>query len=74
MDSAHPRAERALGPRSRPDRPERRTVRIRGQVAAPPRRRSTATAQFAGRPDRMAMWAVMLGLFMVFMAIITATP
>ena len=30
-----------------------------------------AAAQIAARPDRVGMWAVMLGLFMAFMAIAT---
>ena len=70
MDSAHSGAERSLGPGSRPERGERRTVQIRGQVVPPPRRRSVTAAQLTGRPDRM----VMLGIFMLFMAVITATP
>lgn len=74
MDSAHARAERAYSTESRPGQPVRRTVQIRGQVAPPPRRRSPAAAQISARPDRVAMWAVMLGLFLVFMAVITATP
>ena len=88
MDSAQARAERAYTNSSRPARPGlrlvdeppardpvtgRRTVQIKGQVA-PPRRRSPAAAQISARPDRVAMWAVMLGLFLVFMAVVTATP
>ena len=46
-------------------------MQIRGQVQ-PPRRRSPASAQIVARPDRVAMWAVMMGLFMVFMAVVTA--
>lgn len=53
-------------------RPERRTVTIRGQAAPPPRRRSPAAAQISARPDRVAMWAVLLGLFLAFMAVATA--
>lgn len=73
MDSGYVRAERAYEQNSRGAQPGRRTVQIRGQVAAP-RRRSPAAAQIAARPDRVAMWAVMLGLFLVFMAVVTATP
>lgn len=88
MDSAHARAERAYRDETRPRRPDlrlveeppardpvtgRRTVQIKGQPV-PARRRSPAAAQISARPDRVAMWAVMLGLFLVFMAVITATP
>jgi hypothetical protein len=48
-------------------------VKIKGQPTAP-RRRSPAAAQISARPDRVAMWAVMLGLFLVFMAVVTASP
>jgi hypothetical protein len=63
-------------PRARPAlklvEPERRTVRITGQPT-PARRRSTAAQrQIAARPDRVALWAVLLGLFLVFMAVATA--
>jgi len=51
--------------------PGRRTVRITGQ-ASRPRRRSPAAAQIAARPDRVALWAFFLGLFMVLMAAATA--
>ncbi|MEA2459585.1 MAG: hypothetical protein QOC95_2557 [Thermoleophilaceae bacterium] len=49
----------------------RRTVQITGQ-AAPPRRRPTSSAAFVARPDRTAMWAFMLALFLVLMAVATA--
>jgi hypothetical protein len=51
--------------------PGRRTIQITGQ-AAPPRRRPTASASFAVRPDRTAMWAFLLALFLVLMAVATA--
>ena len=88
MDSAHARAARAYPEQSRRARPDlrlveeppprdpvtgRRTVKITGQPTAP-RRRSPAAAQISARPDRVAMWAVMLGLFLVFMAVVTASP
>jgi hypothetical protein len=47
-------------------------VQIKGQPV-PARRRSPAAAQISARPDRVAMWAVMLGLFLVFMAIVTGS-
>ena len=68
-------------PRSRPARPdlrlvegERRTVIITGHPTPPPprRRRSPARQQLVARPDRIALWAVLLGLFLVFMAVATA--
>jgi hypothetical protein len=51
--------------------PGRRTIQITGQ-AAPPRRRSTSSAAFVARPDRTAMWAFVLALFLVLMAVATA--
>ncbi len=44
-----------------------RTARARDRRGLAP----IATAQLAARPDRVAMWAVMLGLFLAFMAIAT---
>ncbi len=52
--------------------PGRRTVQITGQVARPARRPVTVEERFAARPDRTAMWAVLLGLFLVFVAVATA--
>lgn len=51
--------------------PGRRTVQITGQ-AAPPRRRPSASTAFVARPDRTAMWAFVLALFLVLMAVATA--
>ena len=52
--------------------PTRRTIVIRGQVAdrAYPARRPSRTVQerALARPDRVAMWAVMLGLLLVVVA------
>jgi thiol:disulfide interchange protein len=50
----------------------RRTVKITGQPVPPRRRRSTAASQIEARPDRIALWAFLLGLFLVFMAVATA--
>ena len=50
----------------------RRTVRITGQPVPPRRRRSQTATQIQARPDRIALWAVLLGLFLVFMAVATA--
>src|SRR4051794_16920067 len=55
---------------ARPD-PTRRTVQIRGQVQ-PPRRRPSVSPTTTARPDRVALWAVVLALFMLFMAVATA--
>jgi hypothetical protein len=53
-------------------RSARRTVQITGQ-AAPPRRRGLPTAsRVSARPDRVALWAFFLALFLVFMAVVTA--
>ena len=38
----------------------------------PYRRPSRTTTQIKRRPDRVAFWAVLLGVFMVFMAVVTA--
>jgi hypothetical protein len=51
--------------------PGRRTIQITGQ-AAPPRRRPSSSAAFVARPDRTAMWAFLLALFLVLMAVATA--
>jgi hypothetical protein len=53
-------------------RPERRTVTITGQPGPPRRRRSPAASQIEARPDRIALWAFLLGIFLVFMAVATA--
>jgi hypothetical protein len=58
--------------------PERRTVTItgrQGERVEPrrPRRRSAAQQQLVAQPDRVALWAFLLGLFLVFVAAATAT-
>ena len=50
---------------------ERRTITISGQPTAPRRRRSMVEAQIA-QPDRIALWAFLLGLFLVAVAAGTA--
>jgi hypothetical protein len=52
--------------------PERRTVQITGQTVAPRRRPSVTATRTVARPDRIAGWAVLLGLFLVFVAEATA--
>ena len=48
--------------------PGRRTVTIRGQVAPPRRPPRRAHERAGSRPDRIAMWAVLLGLLLVLVA------
>jgi hypothetical protein len=55
-----------------PRRAERRTVTITGNPDRVPRRRSPAQAHIAARPDRVALWAFLLGLFLVAVAAATA--
>ncbi|MEJ7751102.1 MAG: hypothetical protein WKF32_06620 [Thermoleophilaceae bacterium] len=50
----------------------RRTVTITGQPVPARRRQSPTSTQIQARPDRIALWAVLLGLFLVFMAVATA--
>ncbi len=50
----------------------RRSVKITGQPVPPRRRRSATASRIEARPDRIALWAVLLGLFLVFMAVATA--
>jgi hypothetical protein len=54
------------------ERGERRTVIITGNPGPSPRRRSPAQVQIAARPDRIALWAFVLGLFLVVVAAATA--
>ena len=89
-ETPRPRRERtpAPAPRSAPGRaygshrrgeavagyqPGRRTVEITGQAPAP-RRRSQTQAALVARPDRTALWAFLLALFLVAMAVATASP
>jgi hypothetical protein len=51
--------------------PERRTIQIAGQPTPARRRRSVVEAQMA-QPDRIALWAFLLGLFLVAVAAGTA--
>ena len=52
---------------------ERRTIRITGQTVPPPRRRTSPTvSRMSARPDRIAMYAVLLGLVLIAMAALTA--
>jgi hypothetical protein len=51
--------------------PERRTITITGQPV-PARRRSTIAQRHLAQPDRIALWAFLLGLFLVAVAAGTA--
>jgi hypothetical protein len=77
-----------MPPAEAPPRPDRsvaarRTVVIRGQVAPPPRVTSAGPARrrpprrpserIAGtRPDRAALYAVLMGVFLILVAVMTA--
>ena len=78
-------ASRPVAPPTGRQPATRRTVVIRGQVAPraggtdsvsgparrrPPRRPSERIA--GSRPDRAAMWAVMMGVFLILTAVLTA--
>jgi hypothetical protein len=67
-DSTHEGAQRfeqSAGP------PERRTITITGQPTPARRRRSMVTPRIA-QPDTLALWAFLLGLFLVVVAAGTA--
>jgi hypothetical protein len=65
------RFERAADAGSAAPEPERRTITITGQPTPARRRRSVVEAQMA-QPDRIALWAFLLGLFLVAVAAGTA--
>jgi hypothetical protein len=50
---------------------EVRTIRIDSSRPAPRRRPDPVRAAVGGRPDRVAMWAVMLGVFLTAVAAAT---
>jgi hypothetical protein len=50
---------------------ERRTITITGQTV-PARRRSAVAERQLAQPDRVALWAFLLGLFLVAVAAGTA--
>jgi hypothetical protein len=51
---------------------ERRTITITGRPGGPPRRRPNVAERQLARPDRIALWAFILGLFLVAVAAGTA--
>jgi hypothetical protein len=72
-DAAHGASRRFQRDRhadSGPPVAERRTITITGRPG-PPRRRSVVESQLA-QPDRIALWAFLLGLFLVAVAAGTA--
>jgi hypothetical protein len=72
------RAAERSAPAARPaPPPERLTVTVTGQPdgragASRPRRRLAAQQQLVAQPDRVALWAFLLGLFLVVVAAATA--
>jgi len=73
-DAAHAaprRFERRAEPGNLALAGERRTIKITGRPAPPRRRRSVVERQLA-QPDRIALWAFLLGLFLVAVAAGTA--
>jgi hypothetical protein len=51
---------------------QRRTVKITGQPVPARRRRTVTEQRIRTRPDRIALWAFLLGLFLIFIAVATA--
>jgi hypothetical protein len=72
-DGAERRAQSEPRPAARTEavRPERRTITITGQPTPARRRRPVMDAQLA-QPDRIALWAFLLGLLLVAVAAGTA--
>src|SRR5919202_5755578 len=75
------RAERTRRPRTAEGRgtsparrvgvPRRQDAPARPRLTIPVRRRQTVAPRIAGRPDRVAMWAVLLGFFLTGVAALT---
>ena len=65
------RPEMDIAPPEPEPPPARRTITITGQPTPARRRRSVVEAQLA-QPDRIALWAFLLGLFLVAVAAGTA--
>ena len=69
----HDEEERTTRPDLRLVEPgDRRTVVITGNPMPARRRRSAKQEQIVARPDRVALWAFLLGLFLVLVAAATA--
>jgi hypothetical protein len=52
---------------------QRRTVRIKGQPVPARARRPAVANRVSSAPDRLALYALLLGLFLIFMAVVTAS-
>ena len=65
---AHPRRADRI---SHAPMAEVRTIRVDSGRHHAPRRRQAAAPRLAGRPDRVAMWAVLLGFFLTAVAAAT---
>jgi hypothetical protein len=63
---------RTTARRPEPSSQGRRTVTITGHPTPPRRRRPPAAQGIVARPDRVALWAFLLGLFLVLVAAATA--
>jgi hypothetical protein len=71
MELAEPRQQpRAASPENGPY--ERRTIVITGRPGPAPVRRSPTARRLAARPDRVALWAFLLAVFLVVVAVATA--
>jgi hypothetical protein len=70
-DSTHEGAQRFDQGPAPPASAERRTITITGQPTPAPRRRSGVAPRIA-QPDTLALWAFLLGLFLVVLAAGTA--
>ncbi|HYY22101.1 MAG TPA: hypothetical protein VE780_09520 [Thermoleophilaceae bacterium] len=71
MELAEPRREpRAASSQNGPY--ERRTIVITGRPGPAPVRRSPTARRLAARPDRIALWAFLLAVFLVVVAAATA--
>jgi len=62
-----------VAPSPAPAAGERRTVRINGRPTPPRARRPVAASRVSSAPDRLALYALLLGLFLIFMAVVTAS-
>jgi hypothetical protein len=71
FERSAPEPAAPLAPAPQPPVAERRTITITGQPTPPRRRRAVVDAQLA-QPDRIALWAFLLGLLLVAVAAGTA--
>jgi hypothetical protein len=71
-DSHRTRRRPALELVEPPPPGQRRTITITGHPVKTPRRRPARSSQLVAAPDRMALYAFLLGIFLIVMAIATA--